>query len=158
MLIHVLLYVASLAIAFFVIFTAVVVIGAIITAIVDSRCPGCRRFFKRKLRATQLLAPPDLQFEGRRKIYYSCSRCSYGWEKKEAIPKLDNRHPSRCPKCYEFHTQKISVTIICFQTPESEAKEKVTCLCPSCSHRWEYERVPNYITHGAHPGGDCFDP
>jgi hypothetical protein len=70
----------------------IVIVGilfAIISGILDSRCPNCRNLFELR-RTEKILVEATYDSEGKKLIIRHCSYCSHHREYEEIIPELSD--------------------------------------------------------------------
>jgi hypothetical protein len=118
---------------------------AIISAIRESYCPDCRRYFRLK-RLSTTLVQPSFQFEGRERFTWHCSRCAYHREREALMPRLV-MEDARCPSCYELSNLRRTERTLVESTYVSEGKKQVVRRCSHCGHRWEYEEAISKLSY-----------
>lgn len=67
-------------------------IAGAIAAVIDSRCPRCRRFLTFS-RSAKVLVEPTLHSEGTQRVTRHCSHCGYRQKYEEAVPRINDIEP-----------------------------------------------------------------
>jgi hypothetical protein len=111
----------------------------IISAIWESYCPDCRRYFRLK-RFSTTIVPPSFQAQGIQQFTWHCSRCTYHRKRDAVIPKRV-MEDTRCPSCYELSSLGRTERTLVESTYTSEGRKQVVRHCSHCSHRWEHEEA-----------------